>query len=129
MSTDRGRPPGPNPPARPSREAEGTASTILPGVQTDDTVALESQQPAGPVTTVELPVVAPDAYVNQGEHARGGLGRILRAHDRRLDRPVAIKEAIDDSRAMTRRFVREAMVTARLQHPGIVPVYEAGRWP
>src|SRR5262249_26943413 len=28
-----------------------------------------------------------------------------------------------------RRFVREALITARLQHPSIVPVYEAGRWP
>ena len=27
------------------------------------------------------------------------------------------------------RFQREALITARLQHPGIVPVYEAGRWP
>jgi serine/threonine protein kinase len=27
------------------------------------------------------------------------------------------------------RFLREALITARLEHPGIVPVYEAGRWP
>jgi tetratricopeptide (TPR) repeat protein len=58
------------------------------------------------------------------------MGRILLAHDRRLGRTVAIKEMharADDDAA--RRFVREALVTARLQHPAIVPVYEAGRWP
>src|ERR1041385_945806 len=27
------------------------------------------------------------------------------------------------------RFLREALITARLEHPGIVPVHEAGRWP
>src|SRR6185369_7914107 len=43
---------------------------------------------------------------------------------------VAIKElAHGPSERSAGRFVREALVTARLQHPSIVPVYEAGRWP
>ena len=28
-----------------------------------------------------------------------------------------------------KRFLHEAKITARLQHPGVVPIYEAGRWP
>ena len=51
------------------------------------------------------------------------------ARDRRLGRPVAIKEMHQGATRQDPRFVREALVTARLQHPGIVPVYEAGRWP
>ena len=59
----------------------------------------------------------------------GGLGRVVLAHDRELHRPVAIKELLRPSPANIARFEREAMVTARLQHPSIVPVHEAGRWP
>ena len=76
-----------------------------------------------------LPVVSTRSYDIAGELARGGLGRILRGRDRRLNRPVAIKEALSDGRDARARFLREVAVTARLQHPGIVPVYEAGCWP
>ncbi|MCU1277362.1 MAG: protein kinase [bacterium] len=77
----------------------------------------------------DLPVVDANRYLIAREQARGGLGRILAAHDRRLGRDVAIKELLHDSGAASRRFAREAQLTARLQHPAIVPVYEAGRWP
>ncbi|HEY0990823.1 MAG TPA: serine/threonine-protein kinase, partial [Kofleriaceae bacterium] len=52
-----------------------------------------------------------------------------RAHDLALGRDVAIKELIAPSHVSELRFLREAMITARLEHPGIVPVHEAGRWP
>src|SRR5262245_66048143 len=55
------------------------------------------------------------------------MGRITRARDRRLGRDVAIKEVLAPE--LRARFEREAMITARLQHPAIVPVYEAGTWP
>jgi WD40 repeat protein/serine/threonine protein kinase len=67
---------------------------------------------------------------NIGEElARGGMGRIFHARDRRHSRPVAIKELLTDTPTLKARFRREALITARLQHPAIVPVYEAGRWP
>jgi len=71
----------------------------------------------------------PDRYHIMGEHGRGGLGRVSRAHDRELGRDVAIKELISRNEVDEVRFLREALVTARLEHPGIVPVHEAGRWP
>jgi eukaryotic-like serine/threonine-protein kinase len=71
----------------------------------------------------------PGRYHIMGEHGRGGLGRVSRAHDRDLGRDIAIKELISRDQVGEVRFLREALITARLEHPGIVPVYEAGRWP
>jgi serine/threonine-protein kinase len=65
-------------------------------------------------------------------HARGGLGEVYVAQDRELNREVALKEIrLDsahqpDSRA---RFLREAEITGRLEHPGVVPVYGLGHYP
>ena len=74
--------------------------------------------------------MSPALYRVEGEFARGGMGRVLLARDRRLGRTVALKELhADAGPGAAGRFVREALVTARLQHPAIVPVYEAGRWP
>ncbi|MBA2542651.1 MAG: protein kinase [Deltaproteobacteria bacterium] len=74
----------------------------------------------------EIPI---DNYEVTEEIARGGMGRILRARDVRLHRPVAIKELLGNNAMFKARFEREALITARLQHPSIVPIYEAGRWP
>lgn len=63
------------------------------------------------------------------EHGRGGLGRVYRAYDDELGRDVALKELIQPNYRSELRFIREARITARLEHPGIVPVHEAGRWP
>ncbi len=83
----------------------------------------------GPLQRSDLPVVDPHHYQVSHEHARGGLGRVLAARDRLLDRPVAIKQLLAPGPEASARFMREAMLTARLQHPAIVPIYEAGRWP
>jgi eukaryotic-like serine/threonine-protein kinase len=64
-----------------------------------------------------------------GEHARGGIGRVMRAFDEDLERVVALKELQRHSRRAEARFVREAKITARLEHPAIVPIHDAGRWP
>jgi hypothetical protein len=77
-------------------------------------------------TLREVPV---ENYDVHDEIARGGMGRILRANDNRLHRQVAIKELIGDNAHFKARFERETLITARLQHPAIVPIYDAGRWP
>ena len=79
--------------------------------------------------TAALPRVAREVYARGEEVAAGGIGRVVRARDGRLDRPVAIKELLRRDAGQELRFVREALLTARLQHPAIVPIYEAGRWP
>jgi eukaryotic-like serine/threonine-protein kinase len=67
-------------------------------------------------------------YAVVRELARGGMGRVLEARDLRLGRQVAIKELLPKNRDIARRFEREARITARLQHPSIIHVYEAGVW-
>ena len=76
-----------------------------------------------------LPAVSTASYALGREVARGGMGRILAAEDLRIGRPVAVKELLGNAPALAARFEREARLTARLQHPGIVPIYEIGRWP
>ncbi|MDC0716993.1 WD40 repeat domain-containing serine/threonine protein kinase [Nannocystis bainbridge] len=59
--------------------------------------------------------------------ARGGLGAVRRAEDLKLGRTVAVKELLRFDERSVDRFVREAAITSRLQHPGIVPLYDLGR--
>ncbi len=75
-----------------------------------------------------LPAIDSSAYSLGPEVARGGMGRIVAARDLRIGRPVAVKELLAKTASQTARFEREARVTARLQHPGIVPIYEIGKW-
>ena len=62
-------------------------------------------------------------------YAEGGLGEISIAHDSQLGRMVALKQIkarwADDVEARS-RFLQEAQITGRLEHPGIVPVYALG---
>ena len=62
-------------------------------------------------------------------HARGGLGEVLVARQEELGRDVALKRIRPDRLHDTarRRFLREAVITAGLQHPGIVPIYGLGQ--
>lgn len=63
------------------------------------------------------------------EIARGGMGVVYKARDRRDNRSVAIKMLLLGEHAtaeQSERFVREARTAARLSHPNIIPVYEVG---
>lgn len=64
---------------------------------------------------------------------RGGMGEIWFGYDKRLDRPIAMKfiriDQLPDGKPdpeLTRRFVRESRITARLEHPGVPTVYDCG---
>jgi serine/threonine protein kinase len=65
-------------------------------------------------------------YQALAEIGRGGMGRVLEALDRKLGRTVAIKELLADDDDGRRRFAREVAITARLEHPSIVPLYDSG---
>jgi eukaryotic-like serine/threonine-protein kinase len=71
-------------------------------------------------------------YQLLGEIARGGMGAVLKGRDVDLGRDLAIKVLLEKHRdhpEMVRRFVEEAQIGGQLQHPGIVPVHELGRFP
>ena len=60
---------------------------------------------------------------------RGGMGRVYRAHDEVLDRPVAVKLIYDDAvrdRDLRHACALEARAAARLNHPGIVRILDSG---
>ena len=66
-------------------------------------------------------------YRLEAELGRGGMGVVYRAHDTLLDRAVAIKVCNSGLGAEGRiRLFREAQAVAKLDHPHIVPVYDAG---
>lgn len=62
---------------------------------------------------------------------KGGMGTVYLATDAQLDRSVALKvvEASDDAAELAARLVQEARILARLEHPGIVPIHDAGELP
>ena len=85
-------------------------------------------QQAAPSEAVALT----DRYQDLGFIAQGGMGEVRRAWDKQLARVVAIKilhPSLSEHPGLAARFTIEGRLTARLQHPGIVPVHDAGTLP
>ncbi|MGC3970639.1 MAG: serine/threonine-protein kinase [Pirellulales bacterium] len=62
-------------------------------------------------------------------HARGGLGEVFIAEDKELKRDVALKQILPrqaGNKTSRARFLLEAEITGKLEHPGVVPVYALG---
>jgi WD40 repeat protein/tRNA A-37 threonylcarbamoyl transferase component Bud32 len=108
----------------------GTGATLERSPSYAELIPRSGDRPALAISPdlEDWPRPEPGRYVVAGEFARGGRGRILEAYDRRLDRTVALKELLSDDSQAKARFVREALVTARLQHPAIIPIFDVGRW-
>ena len=97
------------------REAEGESADIV-----------RPQSDAMPA-----PAVRGDRYQLSGEIARGGMGAVLRGRDVDLGRDLAVKVLLEkyaNRPDVIRRFVEEAQIGGQLQHPGVVPVYDIGRF-
>jgi serine/threonine-protein kinase len=104
-----------------------TAGWSAPPLLRDDSSDGPLVQPA----STEMPRTASDRYQLLGEVARGGMGVILKGRDPRLGRDMAFKVLKTEhvgKPAAEQRFVEEAQVGGQLQHPGILPVYDLGRF-
>jgi WD40 repeat protein len=124
-----------------TRDHRGSAAAPSANASRTESLPVTLPSPDGPTRTANAtaaglpPGIAPastrshERYQVLAEFGRGGIGRVSRAHDRELGRDVAIKELITRNLLNEVRFLREAMITARLEHPSIVPVHGAGRWP
>jgi serine/threonine-protein kinase len=76
--------------------------------------------------------ILPERYADRGLLGIGGMGEVRRVYDRVLDRMVAMKLVRADRAPLPevrQHFAAEARATARLSHPGIVPVYDQGATP
>ena len=83
----------------------------------------------GELSVSEAPRAQSDGrYVIDRELAHGGMGRVFMGRDVRLGRDVAIKVLRKPDGPAVARFEQEVRLAARLQHPGIVTVYDAGFW-
>lgn len=63
-------------------------------------------------------------YQIQGELGRGGMGVVYKAYDTRFKRVVALKVILQSEENDIQRFIREYSAMARLNHPGIVRLYD-----
>ena len=64
----------------------------------------------------------------EAEIGRGGMGIVYKARNERLDRTEAVKVITDDlarDKSFRERFLREAMISVAVEHPHVIPVYDA----
>ncbi len=111
------------PPARP---------TIEQRVASDDRTINAEASGSGSTVLADLAELEPGAVIARyrilGRLGAGGMGVVYRAHDAQLDRDVALKllRVGDDGTEGRGRMLREAKAAAKIRHPNVVTVYDAG---
>jgi len=111
------------PPARP---------TIEQAESSDDRTINAGATGTGSTMIADLAELEPGAVIARyrilGRLGAGGMGVVYRAHDAQLDRDVALKllRVGDDGTEGRGRMLREAKAAAKIRHPNVVTVYDAG---
>ncbi|MFN0248314.1 MAG: serine/threonine-protein kinase [Kofleriaceae bacterium] len=103
-------------------DARATAPTLA------DSSSPSTDTPSSPNTDSRSQSAVTTARYELGEViGRGGMGEVVTARDDQIGRTVAIKRMRGDaSPGAIARFVHEAQIQGRLDHPAIVPVHELG---
>lgn len=117
MSSESTLPTGPNPRGASSVHARSAVEPTPAQVEETSASAIEKTRRYRPLCCI----------------GRGGMGEVWRVEDTDLGRTVALKiirpDCAPSLSVLEPRFREEAQVTAQLQHPAIVPVYDMGRLP
>ncbi|HTE52989.1 MAG TPA: tetratricopeptide repeat protein [Kofleriaceae bacterium] len=119
-----------------ARGQAAPAGEVGDGAIADETASPElAGRPRGGGPGALEPGRAVSRYLVREFLGAGAMGAVYAAHDPQLDRTVALKivgglvtDAADGGGEMrARRLVREAQAMARLSHPNVIPVYDAGQ--
>ncbi len=126
-------PPATTPPSAAS--ANGPTSSPPASVKQMETLAVDLplEEPGPPsARTMALRALGKERYDLGDALGAGGVGKVVAARDREIGRVVALKtlkHGADAQETVAHRFMSEARVTAQLEHPNIVPVYDLGTLP
>ena len=110
-----------DPSASASRASEDAPTVTLPVTGPGAAAVALLERGAGPA--------AAEPYLFGAQIARGGMGSVREAQDCKLERTVAVKVMLSEVNGDARqrqRFINEAKVLGRLEHPNIVPVHDLG---
>ncbi|HVE39481.1 MAG TPA: protein kinase [Planctomycetota bacterium] len=135
--------PPPEPPPAPQSAAPASSSHLAPASSSRLPAPQSSTRLQPVVSGPSLPAIAATDNLQAGsmlgkyrlvrELGRGGMGVVFEAVDTQLNRKVALKLMLTNPNADPKeraleeeRFVQEAQLSAKLKHPNIVTVYEAG---
>src|SRR5437660_477188 len=105
------------------------AGLFLQGAPTEMPGSEQGTRNFTPPTVADLTPLFPQLEIRE-LLGRGGMGAVYKARQKELDRVVALKilpPGVGDEPAFAERFAREARSLARLNHPGIVTLYELGQ--
>lgn len=111
-------------------ESKVVGPSSIDRVRESDTLSVWKTRPGG--SEINLPQTGA-SYRLIKRIGRGGMGEVWEAVQVSLNRAVAVKRVVthgkasDSTAARTRDFMMEALVSARLEHPNIVPVHDLGR--
>jgi serine/threonine protein kinase len=104
-------------------DSTAVADTVAAGTMSGPTLAAS---PPSPAAAIIPPQLEGSRYTLGEQIGRGGMGEVLVAHDELIGRDVAVKRMRSErpSAEELARFLREARVQGRLEHPAVVPVHD-----
>jgi serine/threonine-protein kinase len=110
------------------KRADGATKTVANDqtMTPNEALAVEPTLPLSEPTMRQIGATAalPARYHLGSRLGAGGMGEVVLASDQQIGREVAIKRMLNASPALEARFLREARIQGRLEHPAIVPVHE-----
>jgi len=106
------------------------ALALVPGAESTADQQTSTGKGTSDASSARRSAFCSSTYSHFRFHSAGGLGEVFMAHGEDLNRDVALKfirAQLVHNPDIRQRFLQEAEVTGRLEHPGIVPVYSVGQ--